>query len=150
MSGVTVSQMKRKFEEARSNISVYATEIINASESHLTGYVKSQLMQGKDGKGNYLKPYASADYARYKLSLNPLGVTDLRLTGSFHEKMVLEWLTPESFSVISQDVKWRKLIKQYGIDTLKLSEESIQYFRINRFNPLFIKEISRVTGAGIG
>ena len=146
----TVTEMKNAFINAMNNIDNYAKQIISQYDNELIKLLQDNLYQGKDGYGNYLRPYAWNAYAMVKNRMNskpPFGTPDLYLAGSFYQKMQLEWLTDKSFSIISNDTKYRKLMKLYGFDVMKLSEEAIQYFRVNRFHREFIAIISRATGA---
>jgi hypothetical protein len=147
----TVLEMRDRFQLFLLNVEVHAMDIINASEKNLVELVQEQLYHGEDGKGFKIRPsYASAEYARLKSSRNPLPgmwTPDLHNTGSFYNQMRIWWLGTSQFSIISEDKKFRDLMIKYGVDITKLQEESIQFFRINRFNPLFIDLLCTLTGA---
>lgn len=146
----TVADMRRRFEMASMQIDDIVRQIFDSSTALFVELVQDNLREGRDGNNATLKPYASDAYAQLKQNLGsqaPFGIPDLLLTGGFYNGMTVIWLSRDSFSIISNDVKWRKLMAMYGLDTLKLSPQAIQYFIVNRLNPRFIREISFLTGA---
>jgi len=94
--------------------------LVLREEELVTSLVKAQLMRGVDGDGNFLTPYKSKSYAKFKKTLNPRGVTDLRLTGSFHENMFLVSGVPTI--IWSYDEKTSELVSKYGKKLFELSE----------------------------
>lgn len=86
---------------------------------------QNQLMFGLDGEGKDLGEYASQAYAEFKLSLNPRGVVDLRLTGAFHESI---FMNADQFPVVfgATDEKTDKLLDRYGDNILTLRRENIR------------------------
>lgn len=147
----TVTEMRKRFEVVAATIDVLAKEIILAYSTELIGLLQENLSLGKDGHGYNITPeYASEAYARFKQdrgSLAPMGTPDLKLYGTFYDRMRVEWLTADGFSIISEDTKFRKLMRMYGLDVMKLSEPAIQYFRVNYAHPNFIRKIAALTGA---
>lgn len=147
----TVADMRRAFEQAAATIDLLVREIIDNSSPVLITLLQENLKRGLDGNDSPITPeYQSEAYARMKErrgSEAPLGTPDLRLSGGFYDRMAITWLTPDSFSIISEDVKWRKLMRMYGLDVMKLSEPAIQYFKVNYAHPDFIRKISLLTGA---
>jgi hypothetical protein len=83
----------------------------------------SQLMEGKDSEGNDLAPYRNPDYAAFKATLNPKGVTDLKLSGDFHRGF---FLRKQQFpmTIESQDYKEERLTKKYGEQIFGLNQEN--------------------------
>lgn len=78
--------------------------------------------RGEDLNGNKFTPYRSDVYAAFKRRLNPNGVVDRHLTGSFHDKTTLNASKyPVTFD--SSDQKSDMLQGKYG--KLELNEESI-------------------------
>lgn len=142
----TISEMKARFETLLTNAGQMAQYVLETTDEEAIKLVQEQLRQGKDGNDNFLAPYRDPEYAAYKLTLNPLGVTDLRLHGSFYEGMLVQ-ADETSLSIISNDVKWAKLARKYGLDITRLSPESKQFFVVNSFQPRFIKLICDYTGA---
>lgn len=90
-----------------------------------------QLMHGENAEGGLLGTYKSEPYARFKRTLNPLGVLDLRLTGDFQNGFFLE---ADAFpvTVFSRDNKTPKLTAFYdnifGF-TVKSKNEIVQDVR---------------------
>ena len=82
-----------------------------------------QLMHGYDSEGQPLEPYKSAMYAEFKLTLNPRGVVDLKLTGDFHNSF---YISSKEFplTIDAKDSKRNKLVTRYGIQIFNLTEES--------------------------
>lgn len=88
-------------------------DIIKRHEHLLIDIVTAQLLNGMDGNGEFLQAYQSENYAEMKLHLNPKGVTDLRLTGSFWEGF---FAVVKKFPIVidSKDKKRDELVKKYG------------------------------------
>lgn len=87
--------------------------IIKANEHVLIDIVTGQLLNGKDGNGEFLQEYRSKAYAEMKLHLNPKGVTDLRLTGDFWAGF---YVNATKFPIVidSTDSKRGQLVAKYG------------------------------------
>lgn len=88
-------------------------DIIKSHEHLLIDIITGQLLNGMDGKGEFLQAYRSENYAEMKLHLNPKGVTDLRLTGNFWDGF---FATIKKFPIVidSKDEKRDELVKKYG------------------------------------
>jgi hypothetical protein len=98
-------------------------DIVNDNEWMLVDLNTQQLMNGMDAQGSALQEYRSASYAAMKQRLNPKGVTDLKLTGAFHDSMIAateKW--PVIFS--ASDRKTEQLVSKYGEEIFGLSEKS--------------------------
>lgn len=148
----TARQMAEKWRGFVSNVKMQATKAIELNERPLVLTLQEQLLKGEDGSGNQLPYYRSEAYADYKLSKNPLGVTDLRDTGSFYDHMrlvIAGGAFGGDFSIISTDDKYTKLVKKYGYQIMDLSEESkIKFFNLV-FQPTFVRLAADYTGAGL-
>lgn len=148
----TARQMAERVRGFISNIKMQSTKAIVLNERPLILTLQEQLLKGEDGTGNQLPPYRSEAYADYKLSKNPLGVTDLKDTGSFYQHMRLViggGAFGGGFSIISTDDKYAKLVKKYGYQIMDLNTESQEkYFRLV-FQPTFVRLASDYTGIGI-
>lgn len=83
-----------------------------------------QMMHGVDAMDQALEEYASQKYAEMKKKLNPLGVTDLHLTGDFQAGMFLE---AEKFpaTIDSKDEKTAELKGHYGEHIFGLGQKSL-------------------------
>lgn len=147
----TVAEMRRGFEQAAATIDVLVKEIMDSGTDELIDLLQANLSMGLDGNDDYITPLYKFDaYAKKKQergSRAPFGVPDLKYTGGFYDRMVVEWFSADGFSIISEDTKFRKLMRQYGLNVMKLSEGAIQYFRVNHAHPQFIRKIASLTGA---
>lgn len=144
----SVDEMLDKFEAFYADVERYAMDVIFDLEGDLVEAIQKQLWQGKDGYGHSLAPYAWEEYAEFKLTLNPLGVTDLKFHGFFYDAMRLQILSNKSFSIVSDDRKFEDLMAKYGYDTMIVSEDNIVLLRKEKFNPLFIQRLAEYTGVG--
>lgn len=121
-----------KFQDLITKISAFTPDVIEEgilkilkeNEPALVDANIDQLMSGEDATGKLLRSYASEQYAKFKKTLNPKGVTDLKLTGSFQEGI---FVNAGSFPVIfdSTDEKTKDLKADYGNDILGLSQKSL-------------------------
>lgn len=103
-------------------------QLIRNEEAFLVDLNTGQLMMGKDSKGGMLRPYKLGWYAEFKKSLNPLGVTDLRLIGSFHNSFYVDVSNFPEIQFNAHDPKTGLLAE--GFDNIfGLNEESKQIFR---------------------
>jgi len=102
-------------------------QIIKENEHLLIDIITGQLLNGKDGEGEFLQAYRNADYAEMKKHLNPKGVTDLRLTGNFWDGFYAQTKT---FPIIidSKDEKRDELVKKYGPAIFWPSTEGKSFF----------------------
>jgi len=67
--------------------------IVNGHQAQLIDLNQSQLLAGRNSRGEELGQYRSASYAALKNRLNPLpgyGVWDLRLSGDLYRAMFVE------------------------------------------------------------
>lgn len=96
--------------------------IIQRNEAAILNLNRGQLYSGIDSDGNSLAEYKSKWYADFKKTLNPKGVTDLNLTGSFHENFFFVGELP--LIIWSYDEKTDELVKKYGRKIFGLTEEN--------------------------
>lgn len=146
-----VDEMEQRFIEFRDNLDNHAMSVIESSDPQIVEHVQKQLMEGKDGNDNYIKPYALEEYAEYKRTLNPLGVTDWKLTGDFYAHMRLRIIDSSRFEVFSTGENTLSLILNYGRqqmeEAMKMSDESVEEFQEQRFHPFMVDLIAAYTGA---
>lgn len=102
-------------------------EIIRRNVYYLVDLNTGQLMMGIDANGEKLKEYANAVYAAFKKHLNPLGVTDLKVTGDFHSGFYAD-MKQFPITFWSTDEKTDELVYEYGKDIFGLTEESKDLF----------------------
>lgn len=117
----TLLKKLRSISEAKQTSELL--KMIREDEGWVVDLNRVQLLEGKDSNDSYLKKYASKSYARFKERLNPLGVTDLKLTGKFHNSFVLK---AKSFpiTITATDKKRNDLVKKYGKAIFGLNQES--------------------------
>lgn len=87
----------------------------------------SQLLEGKNSKGQSLGDYASDAYARLKRSMNPKagGHIDLYFEGDWQNSFFLE---ADHFPVLfnASDWKTNMLVTNYGEDVFGVTEQDLQ------------------------
>jgi hypothetical protein len=117
----TLLKKLRSISEAKQTSELL--KMIREDEPWVVDLNRVQLLEGKDSNDSYLKKYRSKSYAKYKETLNPLGVTDLKLTGKFHNSFVLK---ARSFpiTITATDKKKNDLVKKYGKAIFGLNQES--------------------------
>lgn len=87
----------------------------------------AQLLDGKDSAGQLLRPYRNPLYAEFKRTLNSKGVTDLKLTGDFHQSFFQDATKfPVAFG--ATDEKTDELVQSYGKEIFGLSKENTEDF----------------------
>lgn len=97
-------------------------KILQRNETAILNLNRRQLLSGKDADGKSLAPYKSKWYARFKKTLNPRGVTDLKLHGNFYDGFFMVGELP--LIIWSYDEKTDELVKKYGRRIFGLDEES--------------------------
>ncbi len=103
-------------------------KVVEESKNQAIDLNTKQLFQGRDSQGQSLMGYRNPQYAAFKRSLNPAGVTDLKLTGSFHESFFAK---TDSFPVMfsSSDEKTGELMQKYGKEIFGLDQNNLEEFR---------------------
>lgn len=106
------------------DISAETLKAMRKHEAEVIDLNTDQLMNGRDSKDSFLRAYRSAPYANFKRSLNPKGVTDLKLSGDFHR---LFFMKADKFPIIldARDDKTEMLKDNYGDDIFGLSKTSL-------------------------
>lgn len=98
------------------------------NEQKIVEMNREQMEVGVTSKGQTIDPtYRSAQYAQFKKKIgsrSPVGIPNLKLTGSFHEKMQME-IDDRSYSIYSTDDKERDLTAKYK-DIFGLNAENIR------------------------
>lgn len=149
----TFRDMANRFSGFINDLDNISLSIIESSEKEITDAIKGQLQKGTDGDNNPLRPYRNRQYADYKRTLNPLGVTDWKLTGDFYAQMRLRIQGRETFSVFSSSPHRQDLINNYGSKQMEramtMSKESLDTFRRERFIPFLIQLAGAYTGVKI-
>ena len=96
-------------------------KMVEENEPIIVDLNTGQLMDGIDSETEPLKEYQSEKYAAMKETLNPKGVTDLNLTGAFHQSF---YLKADKWPVIfdATNTKRNQLVGKYGVNIFGLSE----------------------------
>lgn len=119
--------------------------MVSSLKETSTDYVqvqKDQMIVGVGGLGQNIGKYRSAAYARKKYAMSPLagyGNVDLRLTGSFQEKIKAD-ASAEGFSVYSTDSKNSMLEQKYGKSIFTLFTEFKEDYLVF-LQPVFAENI---------
>lgn len=113
---------KHNFEKVLLNvIKDHDNEIIdlNADDQLFT--------KGVDSDGDSLPEYKSSEYRRLKRMLNPNSVTDLKLTGDFHQGFYVD-AGRFPINIDSRDSKTGELVRKYGENIFGLTDENLVEF----------------------
>jgi len=96
-------------------------QMVEENEPIIVDLNTGQLLDGIDSETQPLKEYQSEQYAAMKEHLNPKGVTDLKLTGGFHQSF---YLRTDKWPVIfdATNAKRNHLVEKYGVDLFGLSD----------------------------
>jgi hypothetical protein len=116
LSGVTVEDQEKAI-----------LNVFNDNRQTALDLNTGQLFQGRDSLGKPLMEYHNEEYAQFKRKLNPKGVTDLKLRGSFYKGF---FAYAHKFPILfsSTDVKTEMLEEEYGKDIFGLDKESKDTF----------------------
>lgn len=102
--------------------------IVKQNQSEALDMNAGQLFEGVDSQDQSLGEYRSQSYARFKQSLNPAGVVDLKLTGDFYRGLFVK---ADQFPVAfdSSDGKSEMLKEKYGEEIFGLDQNNLEQFR---------------------
>lgn len=127
-----VNRLKQLTPERMQEIALAA---VRANEQAVADMNRAQLFEGLQSTGELIEPqYQSDSYARYKFTLNPLGVVDLKVTGAFYSGI---FVSADKFPIylFSRDEKTRKLVGKYGFDIFGLSKENLAALAADMVEP---------------
>lgn len=117
-------------------------KVIGRNAAYLIELNKEQLERGYDSNRDPLPKYRSKSYAKFKRTLNPRGVTDLRNKGDFWAGFYVD-VSSFPASIWSRDKKTAKLVKQYGVSIFGL--DSIRTKKFNDYiRPQIVEEVDHV------
>lgn len=114
--------------------------------------IRLQMYQGLHGSGGQIGRYRDPEYAADKHDMNPapgFGNMDLKLTGSFYEKIETMYSGSDAES-FSKDPKNKKLTERFGDALFKLNSESLGTLRTELIKPGLVHAFADQTGAQIG
>jgi len=119
-----LAMIARRLKSA--NLEKAVLEIVREHEAQVIDLNLLQLDSGTDNAGKPLDPpYRSAKYADFKLTLNPKGVVDLKLTGDFWDGF---FLSADQYPITfgSADIKAPELEAKYGKEIFGLDKTSME------------------------
>jgi len=103
-------------------------KVIEKNKSEAIDFNTAQLFAGKDSNDQSFGIYHSRSYAAFKLSLNPAGVVDFKLTGDFYRGFYVNTgKFPITFD--STDSKTDKLKSLGGENIFGLDQANLESFR---------------------
>lgn len=126
---MTVIQDKIKaMEEVQNNLPDLVLDQIKNYETEILGLnTDDQLFQkGVDSQEKRIEP----GYTPFTVSIKrqkgqPINRVTLKDTGDFHKSFAVEYF-PDSFAIVADDPKTKKIEKKYGKDVTGLTDENIQ------------------------
>lgn len=119
-------ELSKRWEKVEKGQKDELIKIIQRHNKVILTLNKQQLFAGRDAMGRKLAKYKSKSYARYKMKLNPQGVTDLYLHGKFYDGMFVKTFFP--IVIDSKDGKRNKLVGRYGKGLFGLDRTSKKIF----------------------
>ena len=122
-----------------------AADVLMNNEQEILSLNKEQLMDGVDKENVKLRDYHFPWYADFKSRLNSKGVTDLKVTGAFHNGFAISLVGDNKYQIFSRDSKNNMLVNGwtgrngvsvpgYGQKIFGLTEESVRLARERFFN----------------
>ena len=107
---------------------------------------REQMLHGEDNQGANIGEYQSKPYAEMKNRMNTLadGYVDLKLTGSFQDKLDIVKRGSDKFEVLSRDKKNGILVEKYGSKIFLLNDKYLQNYRLS-FMPKFVEILKNET-----
>lgn len=134
------------------NIEQAAIESVTETKENLSDENRKQLIAGFNRRGERLRPYRSAKYARVKNQMNPLpglGNPDFKVTGQFQRGIKTE-VNGTSIVTASTDGKAMKLEIRDGPDIYGVGGTFKQEYIKEFLRPAFHRRISELTGLKLG
>ena len=107
---------------------------------------REQMLHGEDNQGANIGEYQSKAYAEMKNRMNALadGYVDLKLTGSFQDKLDIVKRGSDKFEILSRDKKNGILVEKYGSKIFLLNDKYLQNYRLS-FMPKFVEILKNET-----
>lgn len=135
----------------RMDIKSVGVGALRATSEQMLDANRRQMMEGK-GRVKNIGRYRAADYARFKNSLSGtagLGNVDLRLTGSFQDRMKMD-VSGENIVIDSSDGKASDLVAKYGEQVFGLNNKNRSEFTDQTLAPAFRSMVEKITGLKFG
>lgn len=150
MATITFGEMKRRVQAFK--VMDEAADILSENTDAIVALDKEQMFHGLHGQGGQIGRYKDPEYAADKYEQNPaagFGQVDLRLTGSFYDKMYAR-MNGSTLEISSTDSKTDKLAKKYGNAIFKLNVPSKNVLRKDILQPNLVHRFAEKTGAQLG
>lgn len=115
---------------------------IKDTDSELLDLLRLQLQHGQKGDG-MMPAYANENYAKRKQRMGskaPFGITDLKLTGAFQDKLKII-LTKKGARIRSTDKKSADLGRDYGYEIFQLNQDNQTIYARDILLPALQKRI---------
>jgi hypothetical protein len=112
---MTVKELNARMQRARPMIWNFVRGAVLLNKDALLDMNRHQMLRGIDPDGQQFMKYKSVEYADIKKqagSIAPFMIPDLKLTGSFQEKMILR-VSQRDYVIHSTDEKSNKLESKY-------------------------------------
>jgi len=138
---------------SRLDLTTLSASCVNNTAEDYVVLNRAQMMEGK-GEGKNIGRYRSTAYAQFKFGLSSLagmGNVDLRLTGSFQDKMRLT-VAGDEYTVDSSDSKTSKLESAdwYGGNIFGLNVKRKSEYIEQALEPEFEIQVEKATGLKFG
>lgn len=160
----TVGEMKDRWVSFQETETSIAGSIITENSDSVLDLIRGQLLEGKDGNGDYLYPTYSTDpyfksteaatnYAKWKKDLfpgnRPEDVPNLIIRGDFHQAIVLS-VSGDQVNY-SNTVKFsQSVLEKFGDQILGLMPESKTMAWQGIMRVPFVHALAHATGCEIG
>lgn len=136
---MTVRELNDKLQAL--DIDELTRQAVKMNEDKILDLNREQMETGKNTEGQTIGAYRSKSYANFKKAIGsraPFRVPDLKLTGEFHERMILE-VDDNQYFIYSTDEKAGMLAEKYAkiFGLTKESQERAKEFNTKSLAVLF-------------
>lgn len=136
------------------------TEVVNTiyvTDRDIVRLIKTQMAFGQSGNNKPITnrythtTHYSVLWGEYRKTLGlQTDFYDLKVTGSFTSKIEVFSITPESFSIDSQDIKTGDITDMFGKAIMNLNDESHTEYKQSSFYPELKRRIESKLGVKFG
>ena len=139
--------IKQKYDNYKKlNLQKVGLELLSETKQDYLDEQRQQMLHGEDNQGANIGEYQSQAYASMKNRMNALadGYVDLKLTGSFQDKLDLIKRGSGKFEVLSRDKKNGILVGKYGSKIFLLNDKYLHNYRL-LFMPKLVQRVKEAT-----
>jgi hypothetical protein len=129
---------------------------VNATESTITGLIRTQMAFGLKGAGKIKNVFTKKyDYSlwwgdhRQTLGLQ-IDFFDFKVTGEFYKSIGVFKVTSTSYEIYARSVKTRNLVKLFTENIFNLNDDSLDEYIRDSFFPELKRRIEMKLGVGFG